>query len=123
MTANLNLKENIDFLLSEKDKLHVNDPIKSIILSIIENLLLVDKEETLKYIKKIDDEKTMLQISTFIFSSGIVKFPNKKFVESCKKQIDKFKDSKQHPVMLMDYDKALKYLEMEKNFKEEKKNK
>ena len=121
MTPNLNLKQNIRYLFYEIEHRQVSDPANSIMLNMIEHLLFVDKQETLRYIKEIDDEKTMFHVSTFVFSSGITKFSSKRFVEACKKQMDRFKDSKCYPIMLMNYNNALKYLELEKKFKEERK--
>jgi hypothetical protein len=105
---NSKLQEDFPFLIHEADKLHPNDPNRSSLIGIAQDLLFLDKQATLEFISSIKDSTMMFYA---ISSSCWVRFPTKTFMETLKRQIDRFKDNGNYELLMMWYHQGLKYLE------------
>jgi hypothetical protein len=89
--TNSDLKTDFPFIIREVEKLHVNDPRGSVFRNAAQDLLFLNKANTLRFIKSIEDPIMM----SYVMSSNCwTRFPSKTFLAALKKQIDKFQDNK-----------------------------
>jgi hypothetical protein len=105
---NSKLQEDFPFLIREADKLHPNDPNRSSLVGIAQDLLFLDKQATLEFISQIEDPTIMFYA---VSSSCWVRFPSKTFVAAFKTQIERFRDARNYEHLMLHYKDAVKYLE------------
>ncbi|MEY4936518.1 MAG: hypothetical protein RIS64_2877 [Bacteroidota bacterium] len=104
---NSNLQEDFPFLIHEASKLHPNDPNKVSFIRIAQDLLFLDKQATLAFVEGLEDSTMTFYL---LSSSCWVRFPSQSLVSALKKQIDKFKDTRDYELFFMRYQEAVKYL-------------
>jgi hypothetical protein len=104
---NSDLKEDFPFLIQQADTLHPNDPNRAALIRIAKDLLFLDKQETLNFIKTIQDDDLMFYA---ISAHCWVRFPSKAFVLALKKEMDRFRNKGGYDILMLHYAEALKYL-------------
>lgn len=103
------LKEDFPFLIREAERLHPNDPNSSAFIRIAKDLLFLDKQDTLEFIQKIQEDNETLMFYA-ISASCWVRFPHKSFMETLKKEIDRFKNARNYKILLGCYQEGVKFM-------------
>lgn len=104
-----NSKLHVDFpyLIREAEKLHPNDPIQASLIGIAKDLLFLDQQATVEFIKGLQDPALVFYV---ISASCWTRFPTKTFLETLKQLIDRFQDQGDYHLLQMWYEEGKQYL-------------
>jgi hypothetical protein len=107
---NCDLKKDFPFLIQEANNRLPNDPNRAALLGIAQDLLFLDKRATLEVIQSIQEDEGQMMFYA-ISASCWVRFPQKRFMEALKKEIDRFQTNRYYKSLLEFYEEGLTHLE------------
>lgn len=106
------MKEELLFLIHNKQKLHINDYAHALYSRVIEALLLIDKRQTIEFIESIENEDDMLDLSSN-FPRICGHFQSIELAKRIEVAIKKFENSKWYDDIILDLEEGKAAIESE----------